>query len=965
MQKTSSTRPFALPFRFRNFAPSASLAVAMLFVRATSAPAAALHEQIDAALAAGHPAGQAPIASDADFFRRAHLALHGIIPTAAQARAFFADAAPDKRAKLIDTLLADPQFARFLAVQLDVMLMERRGEKHVKAPPWREYLEASIAADKPWTQLVQEILTNDGADEATRGIARWVLEREADPGALTRDTGRLLLGRDFGCAQCHDHPKIDDFAQRDYAGIQAFFNRTHLFQPDAAKPAFVGEQATGEVSFNSVFTKVGDDTKPRLPGENEIVEPVIPPAEQWIVAPNDKDKNVRPIPKYSRRAQLAAALGEGKNAAFRRNIANRLWFIVFGRGLVEPMDLDHSANPAAEPELLGLLANAIAEMKFDMRGFIRELALTQAFQRSLDLPPIPPEVAQTAGQTLPGLEEQTAALASSASAAESAFDETRKTMLKVLGDAAPAKAELQKQQAAVAEAGKLADGAAAEVKKSEDAVAAKRDAQKALSEAAAKIQAAMAAAPEAADLAAAAKAFETKAGATANEIPAAEQEIAAKKADAETKTQALVANQQTAAAAQTKLDEERKTIAAQQSALDAASAQKQAERIKAKHTAQLAAEVKSVLAWHQAHAADAPDRAAADQAAAALADARQRVEALTAQTTSAPAKLSELETAIANANAAAAKAKEDMTAKRPAADALAEASAKAAEAAAKIPADTEIKAAADAVKAKSDAASAEVAAIDKSIADTQAACDAAVKNLADAQAAVEQAKVELPAVQQQLPALEAAAAAAQAKAAESSPALDDARDALSSAWSTSFAATGLTPLMPEQLCWSVMQAAGVLDAERVHAAIEWDAKNPLSDADKARSAKQAGRTAAIERLFREKIRGHEDQYVRSFGGAPASPQTDFFATPEQALYFENAGVLRSWAGGLAGRIAALPDAKAMAEELYLSTLTRLPAEAEITDLSAAVAARPPEKKTEALADFAWALLTSTEFRFAH
>ena len=70
-----------------------------------------LHGRIDALLAAGNPAGQALVAGDADFLRRTYLALHGMLPSAAQARAFFADPAPDKRAKLVEALLADPQFA--------------------------------------------------------------------------------------------------------------------------------------------------------------------------------------------------------------------------------------------------------------------------------------------------------------------------------------------------------------------------------------------------------------------------------------------------------------------------------------------------------------------------------------------------------------------------------------------------------------------------------------------------------------------------------------------------------------------------------------------------------------------------------------------------------------------------------------------------------------------------------------
>ena len=73
-----------------------------------------------------------------------------------------------------------------------------------------------------------------------------------------------------------------------------------------------------------------------LPGDAEIAEPAIPAAEMWAVPPNDKDKNIRPIPKFSRRGLLIGALGDGHHPAFRRNIANRLWAVVFGRGLVEP-----------------------------------------------------------------------------------------------------------------------------------------------------------------------------------------------------------------------------------------------------------------------------------------------------------------------------------------------------------------------------------------------------------------------------------------------------------------------------------------------------------------------------------------------------------------------------------------------------------------------------------------------------
>jgi hypothetical protein len=759
-----------------------ALVIAVLALTA-GAGEAPLHARIDALIAEAHPAGQAPLANDADFLRRAYLALHGVIPTAEQARAFFADTAPDKRATLVDALTADPEFARWMAVRLDVMLMERRAETHTKAQAWRDWLEQSLVENKPWDALVREILSADGSDEKNRHVARWLLEREADPNALAKDTGRLFLGRDITCSQCHDHPRIDDYLQRDYAGLQAFFSRTYLFRPDTKKPGLVGEQATGATTYLSVFTKVPGETRPRLPAEAELPELA---AGEWVVPPDAKDKTVRPIPKNSRRAMLAAALGDGHHPAFRRNIANRLWAIVFGSGLVEPLDLHHSANPPANPALLDLLAEQIAEMKFDMRAFIRELALTDAFQRSLDLAPPAAEIVQAATAKLPALEQEATALTAAAKETEEEFVSAQKAVAEVRLAAAPLTAEQVKQEAAIAAVQKTFEAAAAELKKSEALLATKRAAHQKLTETA----------ETNADPEAAAKPPAPKLVAAEKEMLAAEKDADAKKAAVDTQAKALADAQEKAAAAKAKVDEATKEIDVKQAALDAASARKEAARIKARHTAQVASEVKAALAWSSAGGAEA-------------------------------------------------------------------------------------------------------------------------------------------------------------------------RDALAAAWGRSFAATELQPLAPEQLCWSAMQATGRLEATRAAITKDWDTKNKFSEADQADPVKQAARTAAIEKLFRENVRGLEEQFVRFFGGAAGQPQTDFFATPEQALYFENGGIVRGWIAPLAARAAALPDAKAMAEELYLATLTRLPDDAETALLAARLAARPPEKKTDALGDFAWALLTSTEFRFAH
>jgi hypothetical protein len=935
------------------------------FSETKAAEAEPLHSQIDRLLDEAHSTGKSLPASDPEFLRRASLALSGMIPTAAQARVFLADPSPEKRTRLIDQLLASPEYVRWMTVRLDVMLMERRGEKHGKVAEWRAYLEESVAANKPWDQLVREMLSYDGADEKTRGMGRWLLEREGDPHATTRDVGRIFLGRDMGCAQCHDHPRIADYLQRDYYGIEAFFCRTSLFRPDDNKPGNLAEGVEGEATFTSVFTKVGGSTRPRLLGDAELADPAIAPADQWVVAPDPKDKNKRPVPKFSRRAQLVTVLGDGHHPAFRRNIANRLWAFVFGRGLVEPLDLHHSGNPATNPELMDMLSQGIADLKFDMKAFLRELALTRAFQESMELPIPTPQVAEVVSAKIPKLEEDAKALAQTATQADEGFDNARKAMLQAQREAEPVTGEWKKLDASLAETRKATDAATAEMKKVEESLTAKRDAQKVLAEAIAKANEVLAKAPEIAELAQAAKVFQTKADQRANEIPTVEKDIAAKKADVETKTQALNAAQTAANAAREKVEEANRGVSNLHGVVDSAVARKQAEQARAKAASRMIVESKAFLDWSSIAATERAARDAAAKVEATFAQAQTEAQQLTAKANDISGKLAALEQTAGTANAQMKPAQDALTARKAVAVVLAEAAAKAAEVVAKIPNDAELQAASTSVKTKSDAVAAEVATLERQLVEAQQKADAAAKALAESKTASEAAAKELAAAQERIPVLEAELKAARAKLAEVDGPASKAREALLTVWSDSFASIALSPLMPEQLCWSAMQATGFFEPQLVQATAEWDQKNPLSEADKANPAKQAERAMAIQKAFREKLRAHEDQYVRVFGGAAGQPQTEFFATPEQALYFENGGVLRSWTSTLAARLAALKEPRAIAEELYLTTLTRLPDESETRDVSATISAQPPEKLNGTLSDMAWGLITSNEFRFSH
>jgi hypothetical protein len=342
-----------------------------------------LHERIDELVEAAAVGPLAPACSDSDFVRRIYLDLTGVIPTAEQAHAFVADRAADKRQRLIDELLASPAFLRHATIALDVMLMERKPEKAVKEPEWEAYLYQSLADDKPLDQLFRELIAADGADQKLRPAARFVLDRDAEPNLVTRDIGRLVFGMDLQCCQCHDHPLIDDYYQADYYGLLAFVHRTSLFTDAKSKQISLAEKADGEASYKSVFTGASDDrAQPRLPkGAVLFVEPTFAKGSEYSVKP---DKTVRGVPKFSRRQALAEMIPASRE--FSRNLANRLWAQMLGRGIVHPVDFHYAGNPPANPRLLTLLADELAAGGFHLRPMLRAIALTRTYQRSCDAP---------------------------------------------------------------------------------------------------------------------------------------------------------------------------------------------------------------------------------------------------------------------------------------------------------------------------------------------------------------------------------------------------------------------------------------------------------------------------------------------------------------------------------------------------------------------------------------------------
>ena len=365
------------------FAIALGGALALAVGAANGAAQEPLNQQIDRLVeaAAGGPlAGQS---MDAEFLRRVYLDLAGSIPSGEETRDFLADADGEKRAKAIDRLLASEDHVRRFSQVLHVMLMERLGDH----ADWQKFLRESVKVNKPWDQLTREILNPNPDDEATRGSALWFTKRLENYGqnpvdlpGLVRDVGRHFLGIDVQCAQCHDHLFVDEYKQEYYHGLFAFVGHATIRQ-DLKFPAVGLKPLEKKVEFMSVFVQKPQAVGPKLPDGTEIDVPTFAKGEEFEQPPDKKTRSPG-IPKFNTLKLLSEQLPQANNRLFTRNIANRLWWMMMGRGLVEPLDLSHADNPPSHPELLDHLARELAAHQFDMRWLLKEIALSQAYQRS-------------------------------------------------------------------------------------------------------------------------------------------------------------------------------------------------------------------------------------------------------------------------------------------------------------------------------------------------------------------------------------------------------------------------------------------------------------------------------------------------------------------------------------------------------------------------------------------------------
>lgn len=305
----------------------------------------------------------AALCSDEVFARRAWLDLTGVIPPAEEARAFAGDPAPDKRARLVERLLSRPEFAEFWALKwADVLKVEGRTLDATGMAAFHGWLRDHLARNTPVNEMARAMLAARGSTYKEPAANFYRANRT--PAERGVAAAQVFLGTRLQCAECHNHP-FDVWTQDDYYNWAAVFGTVdyEILQNErkdkSDKHEFKGEQV--------VFLN------PKL----KVVNPRTGEAARasFLGAP---------MPKLEDGEDELKAVGDWlaspQHPLFARAQVNRVWYHLFGRGLVDPVDDFRLTNPASHPALLDALAEEFARGGFDLRRLIRVIMLSRTYQ---------------------------------------------------------------------------------------------------------------------------------------------------------------------------------------------------------------------------------------------------------------------------------------------------------------------------------------------------------------------------------------------------------------------------------------------------------------------------------------------------------------------------------------------------------------------------------------------------------
>lgn len=300
-----------------------------------------------------------PSADDATFLRRVSLDLTGRLPSPESVRAFLADGRPSrvKRAAMIDTLIASPEYADHWTVKWSDLLQSSRkylGEKG--AYEFQHWIREAIASNRPYDKVVRELLTARGSSYDNPAANYFRVTREAK--SAMEKTTQIFLGVRMVCAQCHDHP-FERWTQNQYYQMSAFFSA-------------VGIRAGFEVGEEIVFDQRAD-YEMKHPRDGRVMKPQFMLASSHAPVPDDAQ----------RRDAFADWLTSKDNPFFAKAIANRMWSYFLGKGIIDPVDDVRASNPPSNPALLDALTKDFVDHNFDLRHLMRTIVGSRTYQASI------------------------------------------------------------------------------------------------------------------------------------------------------------------------------------------------------------------------------------------------------------------------------------------------------------------------------------------------------------------------------------------------------------------------------------------------------------------------------------------------------------------------------------------------------------------------------------------------------
>ena len=321
-------------------------------------------------------------ATDSVFLRRIFLDVVGVIPSYDETTAFLKDTDPQKRAKLIDKLLADPRYATQQAHVWDLVLFGRHPQNidaTRKRDGFKKWLAEQFAKNEPYDRIVKNLLTAE-----QEGSELFYVQYRNAPEEAATAVSRVFLGTQLQCARCHDHP-FENWTQKDFFGMAGFFVRLVVIDAGGGannKKYKIAEKSTGDVLFAGSVKELkpgmkGEPIKPKFLGGAVLKEPTMPkdfkePVLKGNVAP--------PKPAFSRKEKLVEWIATKDNPYFAKALANRLWAQLMGRGFVNPVDDLSEKNIPTHPDLLKAIETRLVQHDFDLKRAIREIVNSDAYQ---------------------------------------------------------------------------------------------------------------------------------------------------------------------------------------------------------------------------------------------------------------------------------------------------------------------------------------------------------------------------------------------------------------------------------------------------------------------------------------------------------------------------------------------------------------------------------------------------------